>query len=162
MCIFQWKPLTPQEILILLTIIVALFGERIWKHFDKKNKKKKIKQILLIPLERLEHDILRIRDERNEGGESRPDNTQIKFSQTSFDEINNHFFLFTDVIIPNCDILDLPKESKTIEFFTHYNKNIETLKSRIIIKRDGFLTLGTVNKLLHRLNLSIKELKDES
>lgn len=71
--------------------------------------------------------------------------------------MKNHFYLFTDIIIPYIDYLDLPKDSKTIDFFTHYNKNIETLKSRIESGK-GYLTLGTVNELLKRLELSIKEL----
>jgi len=159
MCIFKWEPLTPQEILIIAAILVALFGERIWKKIEKGNKKKKIKQILLIPLERLKHDLLRIRDERNPINPNCSDMTQIEFNQTSFDEVKNHSYLFTDIIIPYIDYLDLPKDSKTIEFFTHYNKNIETLKSRIEkAQGEGALTLGTVNKLLERLELSIKEL----
>ncbi len=157
---FKWEPITPQELLIIAAIFVALFGERIWRWLDKKNKRGKITQILLIPLERLKHDILRIRDERNPGNADRPKKTKIIFSQTSFDEVNNHFFLFTDVIIPYSDYLDLPKESKTIEFFTHYNKNIGTLKTRINISHNGTgtLTFKTVNDLLERLELSIKEL----
>ena len=160
MCFIELKPLTPQDLLIIAAILVALFGERIWRWRDKANKRVKITQILLIPLERLKHDLLRIRDERNSGDADRPDTAKIIFNQTSFDEGNNHFFLFTGVIIPYCEILDLPKESKTIEFFTHYNKNIGALKSRINISNNdtGTLAFKTVNDLIERLELSIKEL----
>ena len=157
MCIFNWEPITIQDILIFFAILVALFGERIWKKKEKKRKKKNIKRSLFIPLDRLNHDILRIRDERNPINSDRSDTTQIIFNQTSFDEVKNHFYLFTDIIIPYIDYLDLPKDSKTIDFFTHYNKNIGTLKSRIESGK-GYLTLGTVNELLKRLELSIKEL----
>jgi len=157
MSILKWEALRPQELLIIAAILVALFGERIWKRIDKENKKKKIKKILLIPLERLQHDIIRIRDERNQTGSNSSVDRQIIFNQTSFDEIKNHSYLFTDIIIPYIDYLDLPKESKTIDFFTHYNKNIATLKSRIE-NGEGYLTLGTVNNLLERLALSIQEL----
>jgi hypothetical protein len=154
----KWEPLTIQDILILIAILVALFGERLWKTVDKKNKRKKIKQILLIPLKRLKHDIERIRDERNPTNSNRSEKTKIRFNQTSFDEVKNHSYLLTDIIISNVDYLDLPKDSKTIEFFTHYNKNIETLKSRIEKSGEGYLTLGTVNILLETLDLSIQEL----
>ncbi len=158
MRIFHWKPLTIQEILLIFTIFVALFGERVWRWFDKKNKQKKIKQILLVPLEQLKQDLLKIRRMNISGNVSRPNNKKILLNQIDFDKITNSFFLFTDVMIPYCDYLNFPKESKTIEFFTHYNQNIETLKSLRYRNGQGSLPLGTLNDLLERLELCIKEL----
>ena len=162
MSIFEWKSLTPQEIIMLAAILVALFGEKVWKKIEKGNKKKNIKNILIVPLDQLRKDLLRIRNVRNtwEGEGKRPSNTQISFSQTSFDEVKNYFYLFTDIVIPYIDYLDFPKDPKTIEFFTHYKCNIETLKSRIE-KNGGWLTLGTVDNLLTRLNMAVKELSQQ-
>ena len=87
MCIFKWEPITIQDILIFFAILVALFGEKCWKKIEKKSKKKNIKRSLFIPLDRLNHDILRIRDKRNPINSNRSDTTQIIFNEFSLKTI---------------------------------------------------------------------------
>lgn len=47
MCIIKWEPITTQEILIFFAILVALFGERIWKKIEKKVKRKILNKVFL-------------------------------------------------------------------------------------------------------------------
>lgn len=142
--------------LTLIAILVALFGERIWRYFDTKKKKTEARVIIKQNLEQLKSDLLRIRDVRN--ADKKNDTDSIIFNSTSFSEVNGYYFLFSDLLLPNIEQLELSKYPATIEFFNHYKINIETIR-----KRDedrvgtGALTLATVNKLISRLENAIGE-----
>ena len=142
--------------LTLVAILVALFGERIWRYFDTKKKKAEARVIIKQNLEQLKSDLLRIRDVRNAGKKNDTDN--IIFNSTSFSEVNGYSFLFSDLLLPNMEQLELSKYPATIEFFNHYKINIETIRKR---EEDsvgtGVLTLGTVNNLISRLENAIGE-----
>ena len=142
--------------LTLIAILVALFGERIWRYFDTKKKKTEVRLIIKQNLEQLKSDLLRIRDVRN--ADKKSDTDSIIFNSTSFSEVNGYYFLFSDLLLPNIEQLELSKYPATIDFFNHYKINIETIR-----KRDedrvgtGTLTLATVNKLISRLENAIGE-----
>jgi hypothetical protein len=145
-----------QNWLTLIAVLVALFGERIWRSIDNRSKKKEANAIIKHNLEQLMSDLARIRDERNAGKTNGTD--AIIFNSTSFSEVNGYYFLFSDLLLPNLDQFELSKYPATIEFFNHYKINIETIR-----KRDedrvgtGSLTLATVNKLIQHLKNAIKE-----
>ena len=142
--------------LTLIAILVALFGERIWRYFDTKKKKVEARVIIKHNLEHLKYDLLRIRDERN--ADKKNDTDSIIFNSTSFSEVNGYYFLFSDLLLPNIEQLELSKYPATIEFFNHYKINIETIRKR---EEDrvgtGALTRATVNKLISRLENAIGE-----
>ncbi len=146
------------EWLTLIAILVALFGERIWRYFDANTKKIEVRLIIKQNLEQLKADLLRIRDERN--AEKKKDTDNIIFNSTSFSEVNGYYFLFSDLLLPNIEQLELSKYPATIEFFNHYKINMETVRKR---EEDhagtGVLTLATVNKLISRLENAIDEFK---
>ena len=145
--------------LTLVAILVALFGERIWKYFDKKAKIKQSKIIIKKNLEQLKSDLFQIRDKRNPT--AKKDTDGVLFGVTSFSEINGYYFLFSDLLLPNLVELELSKYPATIEFFNHYKINIETIKRRAEDVPDGgILTLATVNKLIQRLEAAIQEFAD--
>ena len=142
--------------LTLIAILVALFGERIWRYFDTKKKKVEARVIIKHNPEHLKYDLLRIRDERN--ADKKNDTDSIIFNSTSFSEVNGYYFLFSDLLLPNIEQLELSKYPATIEFFNHYKINIETIRKR---EEDrvgtGALTRATVNKLISRLENAIGE-----
>ena len=139
--------------LLLSAILVALFGGRIWKFVDARRKRSVVRQVLTQLLENLKHDLLVIRDERNKSSEDQPSaKGLIEFSQTSQAEVSHYFDLFKDLVVPNLEELHLPKQSKVIELFDHYRKNIEA------INRKRTLTLGTVNELIRRVDEAVGEL----
>ena len=142
--------------LTLIVIFVALFGERIWRYFDTQKKKKEARIIIKQNLEQLKFDLLRIRDVRNAGKNN--DTDSIIFNSTSFSEVNGYYFLFSDLLLPNMEQLELSKYPTTIEFFNHYKINMETIRKR---EEDrvgtGALTLATVNRLISKLENAIGE-----
>lgn len=142
--------------LTLIAILVALFGERMWRYFDTKKKKAEVRLIIKQNLEQLKSDLLRIRDVRN--ADKKSDTDSIIFNSTSFSEVNGYYFLFSDLLLPNLEQLELSKYPATVEFFNHYKINIETIRKR---EEDrvgtGALTLATVNKLISRLENAIGE-----
>jgi len=145
-----------QNWLTFVAILVALFGERIWRFLDSRSKKKEAVAIIKHNLEQLRSDLVRIRDERNAGRTNATD--AIIFNSTSFSEINGYYFLFSDLLLPNLDQFELSKYPSTIEFFNHYRINIETIRKREEDRMGtGALTLATVNKLIERLENAIKE-----
>ncbi len=139
---------------MLVAILVALFGERIWRFYDNRSKKKEARAIIKHNLEQLKSDLLRIRDERN--SDKKKETDMIVFNSTSFSEVNGYYFLFSDLLLPNLVQFELSKYPATIEFFNHYKINMETIRKR---EQDttGTLTLATVNKLFERLENAIKE-----
>jgi hypothetical protein len=142
--------------LTLSAVVVALFGERLWRLRDNRRKKKGAHAIIKNNLQQLKSDVLRIRDERNRDKNKETD--MIIFSATSFSEVNGYYFLFSDLLLPNLVELELSKYPATIEFFIHYKINMETIRKRESEQRDkGGLTLATVNKLLERLENTIRE-----
>jgi hypothetical protein len=142
--------------LTLIAILVALFGERMWRYFDTKKKKTEVRLIIKQSLELLKFNLLRIRDERNSGKNN--DTDKIIFDRTSFSEVNGYYFLFLNLLLPNMEQLELSKYPATIEFFNHYKINIETIRSRSE-NNDGIaaLRLATVNRLISRLENAIGE-----
>ncbi len=141
--------------LTLIAILAALFGERLWKHFDKNAKTKQAKVIIKKNLEQLKFNLLRIRDERSQ---AKKDTDSVFFDVTSFSEINGYYFLFSDLLLPNMEELELSKYPATIDFFIHYKINMETIRKRA--ENSSFtpaLTLGTVNNLVQRLEAAIQE-----
>lgn len=157
--IFKWKPLTPNEIILIFALLVAIFGEKAWDIHRKNKKKKSLRKLLRIPLIQFKHDLLRIRDERNPWNQEkeRPGRTRIIFNDTSFDEIKNYFYLFTEIVIPHFETLDLASDTKIPELFIHYKNNIETIKTRKDAG-EGHLQFNSVNNLLERLDAAIKEI----
>jgi len=141
--------------LILVAILVAIFGERIWRYFDTKKNKTAARTIIKQNLEHLKSDLLRIRDVRNVGKQNDADN--VIFNSTSFSEVNGYYFLFSDLLLPNMEQLELSKYPATIEFFNHYKINMETIRKREDRAGTGVLTLGTVNNLISRLERAIGE-----
>jgi len=142
--------------LTFIAIVVALFGERIWRRVDSKNKKREAVLIIRKNLEQLRADLLRIRDERNSSAKS--DGDTIIFNSTSFSEVNGYYFLFSDLLLPNMEHFGLSKYPATIEFFNHYKINMETVRKREEDRTGtGSLTLATVNKLVKRLEGAIQE-----
>ena len=71
--------------LTLLAILVALFGERIWRFIDNRKKKNEVRAIIKNNLEQLRADLLRIKDERNSGKTNATDT--IIFNSTSLQDI---------------------------------------------------------------------------
>jgi len=140
--------------LTLFAILVALFGERIWRFIDNRKKKNEVRAIIKNNLEQLKADLLWIRDARNRGKTNATDT--IIFNSTSFSEVNGYSFLFSDLLLPNLDQFELSKYPATIEFFNHYKINMETIRKRESDRvGTGLLTLATVNKLLGRLAIDL-------
>jgi hypothetical protein len=146
---FVWKPLKPSDVFVLLAVLVALFGERIWRCVDGNRRRTQIRLVIVHFLKNLQSDLLRIRDERND---TQNPEEHIEFSHTSLSEVSHYYHLFQDLILPNLEFLSLSINSKTIDLFDHYRKNIETAKSK------GHLTRATVDKLLERIDEAINEL----
>ena len=139
--------------LILITIFVALFGERSWKFIDKRSKRKEVRVIIKRNLQQLNSDLIRIRDERNQR-----EAPMVIFNSTSFSEVNGYYFLFSQILLPNLAELELSKYPNTIDFFIHYKINMETIRIREQNRPGtGKLTLETVDRLLSKLNNSIRE-----
>ncbi len=137
-------------------ILVALFGQRFWSFYDKNRKKKETSAIIRYNLDQLKSDLLRIRDERNK--DKKQKNDQIIFNSTSLSEVDDYYFLYSDLLLPNSDQFRLSKYPATIDFFIHYKINMETIRKREAERAgSGYLTLGTVNKLIERLEKAIEE-----
>lgn len=135
---------------------MALFGGRIWKFVDARRKRSVVRQVLTQLLANLKHDLIVIRDERNKSSseDQRSTKEQIEFSQTSQAEVSHYFDLLKDLVVPNLEELQLPKQSKVVELFDHYRKNIEA------INRKKTLTLGTLNELIRRIDEAVGELSE--
>ena len=110
---FVWKPLDPSDVLVFMAVLVALFGERIWRLVDGKRRKTQIRRVLVHLLHNLRSDLLRIRDERNDTQDTKG---HICFSPTSLSEVSHYYHLLQDLILPNLELLSLPRGSKTIAF----------------------------------------------
>ena len=153
-CLFKWEALSPQDILVMIAILVALFGERLWKLWDGHKKQRMLKMVTSQCLANFKSDLIRIRDNRNDSLNSKQtsDKQHVDFSHTSKSEIGHYYDLFIDLIVPNIVTLRLPKNSKTIEFFDNYKKNLEKIKA------EEYLELGTVNRLLDRVDEALNEL----
>lgn len=144
--------------LTFLAILVALFGGRIWKWFDRRSKVRQIRTILRSHLTQLLDDLNRIRKDRSNNIKVKDKNQKIIFSTTSFSEVNGYYFLFSDLLLNNVDDIELSQYPKTILFFIHYKINIETIQNRFESNpKDSFLTLGTFEKLIERLENAIEE-----
>ena len=143
--------------LLLCVVLIALFGERLWRCYDKRKMKKEIHAIVKKHLEHLMSDLLRIRDVRNKGKTNNTD--KICFDSTSFSEVNGYYFLFSDLLLRKLDQLELSKYPATIDFFKNYRINMDTIGNRVLEGETGFLTLATFNKLLEYLEDAIKECK---
>ena len=153
--IFKWAPLTPSDVLLLLAVLVALFGERLWRMVDNSCKRAQLKLAVVQLLKNLRKNVIRIRDKRNQSETGDVDqNKKVLFSSTSAGEISHYFPLMESLVLSNLDILKLPSESKTIDLLDHYRMNIEVLERRT----EKHLTLGTVNKLIERVDSAISEL----
>jgi hypothetical protein len=115
-----------------------------------------VRQVLTQLLANLKHDLIVIRDERNKSSseDQRSTKEQIEFSQTSQAEVSHYFDLLKDLVVPNLEELQLPKQSKVVELFDHYRKNIEA------INRKKTLTLGTLNELIRRIDEAVGELSE--
>lgn len=155
-CFFQWKALTPSDVILFLTVVVALFGPRLWKCVDDRRNTSVLSASVIQLLVNLKQDLVRIRDERNgKAGVAREDSEKIEFSATSIGEVSHYFYVFEDIVMPNLVALRLPRNSLTVELFDHYRKNIEVCKSK------GHLSYATVTLLLSRVDAAIHELSEK-
>jgi len=153
--IFQWAPLTPSEVLLLLAVLVALFGERLWRMIDNCRQRAQLKVAIVQLLRNLRGNVIRTRDERNQlKGEGDDREQKVAFSSTSIGEISHYFPLMERLVLSNLDILRLPRESKTMDLLDHYRMNIEVMER----PTEKFLTRGTVDKLIERIDSAISEL----
>jgi len=156
-CFFQWKALTPSDVILFLAVVVALYGPRIWKCVDDRRNTSVLSAAVIQLLVNLKQDLVRIRDERNgKDGVAREDSEQIKFSATSIGEVSHYFYVFEDLVMPNLVALRLPRSSSTVELFDHYRKNIEVCKSK------GHLSYATVTRLISRIDAAIDELSGKN
>uniref|UniRef100_UPI002587FCF2 hypothetical protein n=1 Tax=Alcanivorax sp. TaxID=1872427 RepID=UPI002587FCF2 len=105
-CFFEWEPITPGNVILFLAVLVALFGPRIWKAVDDSRNRKSLKAAITQLLESLKTDLVRIRDERNDGLEEA---SKVQFSETSIGEISHYFYIFEDMVMPNLVLLKVPK-----------------------------------------------------
>lgn len=142
------------DILTLAAISVALFGPYIWRILANIARKKQIIPIVKKNLEQLDSDLRRIVEERNNNSDY-----NIIFNKTSFCEVSNYYFLFSDILIPNSEQLKLSNYPKAIEFFNHYKMNMDTLRARKGNDGASSLTRATVDLLLQRLENTIKEFR---
>lgn len=152
-CFFRWQAITPSDVILFLTVVVALFGSRIWKWVDDRRNTSVLSAAVIQLLINLKQDLVRIRDERNgKAGVAREDSEKIDFSPTSIGEVSHYFYVFEDLVMPNLVALRLPRNSLTVELFDHYRKNIEVCKSK------GHLSYATVTFLISRIDAAIHEL----
>ena len=142
------------DIITFLAVCVALFGPGIWGHLGSEAKRKNLKPIIKSNLEQLKSDITRIIEERNSHSSDK-----IVFSATCFSEISGYYFLFQDILIPNAEKLKLKDYPKTIDFFSHYKMNVDTLRARRNEAGNSRLTRATVELLLERLQKAIHEFR---
>ena len=142
------------NILTLVVICIALFGPGIRKSLANIAKKRQINPIVRMNLDQLKKDLSRIVEKRNNNASDK-----ITFSKTSFCEISNYYFLFSDILIPNAEQLKLADYPKTIDFFIHYKMNMDTLKARKDDTGDSSLTRATVDLLLQRLENAINDFR---
>ena len=145
--------MTITDWIIASAVLVALFGDRIWRWIDKLHKKSQIKTIINQSLHQLKNDLNKKRTNVDK---------QVEISETFFSEISGYYFLFADLILPNMQVLNLNKFPKTIEFFNHYKINIEEIRNRferIKGKKEkrSYITMNTFNKLIERLDDAINE-----
>lgn len=143
-----------EDVLIFLTVLVALFGERCWKRIDSKRREVVITKTLKGSLLDFQTILVRIRDNRNSGKANL--NDQIIFDTTSFSEIQTQDFLFKKLFLKNEDV-DFSKYPNVFNFFNNYLINRETLENR---RAEGScaLTRATVDRLLDFLKGAIEEL----
>lgn len=138
----------PTEVILnwltFMAILVALFGERLWKYCDNRIKKKEIGAIIKQNLEQLQSKLLKIRIDT------------IAFGHAPSSEIDGYYFLFSDLLLPNVVQFKLRKYPKTIDFFIYYKINMETIRKNKEATMAG-LTHEMVDKLLVRLGDAIKE-----
>jgi len=141
-----------------LAVLVALFGERFWKWLDRRKRREKIKKLLLHHLKQIQEDFARIKEERTPSEEI--EKGKVIFSEVSFNEINGWLFLYDHILLRFIDDLDITKLSNTIDFFHHYKIQLHNIESRLkeSENREGWITLGTFNKLMEYLSKSISEL----
>ncbi|MBL7197737.1 MAG: hypothetical protein ISS47_06525 [Candidatus Omnitrophica bacterium] len=144
------------SIATFFAVLVALFGERIWRYFDSASKSKKIKQLCLRHLEQMKADFIRIRDERNPG--SRNPDDRVRLNIVSFNEIKGGLFLYENIIVNNLEYLNVVSLKNTIDFFHHYNIFLCHIKERRNDAAEGWVTLATYNRLLGLLQKAITEL----
>ncbi len=140
------------NILTLVVICIALFGPGIRKLFIDRSKLRHIKPTILSSLEQLKMDLKRIVEERNNNAVD-----IINFNKTSYCEISNYYFLFSDILIPNAEQIKLSNYPKTIDFFNHYKINMDTLEARKDDDGASSLTRATVDLLMQRLENAINE-----
>ena len=146
----SWNPtIGPSDIILLFAALVALFGERMWGRLDTRTRRRQLREVLVHSLENLKSDLNRIRNDRNQPA---AENSHIEFDETSISEVSHYFDLFQNLVLPNLEAIRLPRGSRTIEFFDHYKKNVETANSK------GYLTCATVDRLLERIDEAIDEL----
>jgi len=141
-----------RDILTLLAIVIALFSPSIRKAISRRALVRHIKPIVKKGLGQLRNDLTRIIIERNHNAKD-----SIAFNTTSFSEISQYYFLFSDIISPNAEQLKLENHPHTIDFFNHYRMNIETLRARKNAADTSNLTRPTVDLLMQRLEAAINE-----
>jgi len=89
------KPLETGDLLVLVSVLIALFGERWWKVIDTRKRRTRIRGILSQLLGNLSQSLVRIRDERNNEADK-----DLKFSSTSKVEISHYFKYFELIVLP--------------------------------------------------------------
>ena len=117
---------------------------------------KEAKMLIRNDLEQLRGDIFRILKHRDGNKNVKNQKAKIRISITSFSEINGYYSLYKDIILSNLKEIDINKFIQTSEFFRHYKSNIETIQNRF---KDNysFITLGTMEKLVERLDKALDE-----
>ena len=144
----RWIPLEPGDLLILGSVLIALFGERLWKCVDTRRRRKRIRAVLSQLLGNLRFNLIRIRDVRNEASAK-----DLKFSSTSNAEISHYFVYFEHIVLPNLDALSASAQSVIVELFDHYRMNMAAIEGK------GTLTMETTNRLIERIDTAIDALR---
>jgi len=122
------------------------------KEQDREETGKLLRQTVSQCLSYFLRDLERIASKERNPSAGPEDDALIRFSLTSVSEIGHYYRLFTDAVVPNLLVLSLPSPSKTIEFFDHYAKNLEKVRT------ENHLMRSTVNNLIERAKAAIAEL----
>lgn len=130
------------------------------KKTEDSPKEKNAKLVLRNNLNQLKKDILRILEHRDGNKNVTNPKDKIKISITSFSEIKGYYSIYSKLFLSNLDQIDMRKFEMTTDFFNQYKMNIETMKNRIK-NNYSFITLGTMKKLVERLDKSLKEIAED-
>lgn len=135
---------------MLVSVLIALFGERWLKVVDARKRRTRIRGILSQLLGNLRESLVRVRDERNNEADK-----DLMFSLTSKSEVSHYFKYFEGIVLPDIDALGDLAQPVVIELFDHYQMNVAAIEGK------GMLRRSTTNELLKRIDNAIVVLKPE-